>query len=321
MPVISVCLSIVLLLLCFSSMDMKIGVEETVKRSSGSQRNATEMVQGMDHDDMLAENIDWSKITPEERARMKVLYEKKERELMEIASELQHTHSICPLGRDRTFRRFWVFRSVPGLFVEDEEDYIPAEFFRSISSDGLAGMRNVRDCSDDVSESERSDKENVPAVLSDENSNNNAAVMMNTGSALVDSSSGGSPAKKIRWAFYGTSNEIDDLVESLNPRGLRESSLRSALLEQMDRLKEWIRKCNFRALANVDEGFDGTTRDRLVRSQSRQLLSIPKYTSAQENLEKNLRDMLLDIEERIFIGSLGNLKVGENNYLFFEVVS
>ena len=34
-------------------------------------------------------------------------------------------------------------------------------------------------------------------------------------------------------------------------------------------------------------------------------------TSAQESLELNLREMLLDLEERICVGGLGNLKVSE----------
>lgn len=31
------------------------------------------------------------------------------------------TAQILPLGTDRAFRRYWLFASMPGLFVEDDE--------------------------------------------------------------------------------------------------------------------------------------------------------------------------------------------------------
>lgn len=46
-----------------------------------------------------------------------------------------------------------------------------------------------------------------------------------------------------------------------------------------------------------------------IKSRSRIAKGLIQNTSAQESLELNLREMILDLEERIFVGSLGSLKV------------
>ena len=46
-----------------------------------------------------------------------------------------------------------------------------------------------------------------------------------------------------------------------------------------------------------------------IKSRSRIARGLVQNTSAQESLELNLREMLLDLEERIAVGALGSLKV------------
>lgn len=36
-------------------------------------------------------------------------------------SDLGMTAQILPLGTDRAFRKYWMFASLPGLFIEDDE--------------------------------------------------------------------------------------------------------------------------------------------------------------------------------------------------------
>ncbi|XP_071453567.1 bromodomain adjacent to zinc finger domain protein 1A isoform X2 [Hetaerina americana] len=48
---------------------------------------------------------------------------KKEKELQEAIARYQILARATPLGRDRAYRRFWVFHSLPGLFVEDIEEW------------------------------------------------------------------------------------------------------------------------------------------------------------------------------------------------------
>ena len=33
-------------------------------------------------------------------------------------------YSLAPLGKDRYYRRYWVFKSLPGLFVEDDDQFV-----------------------------------------------------------------------------------------------------------------------------------------------------------------------------------------------------
>lgn len=46
-----------------------------------------------------------------------------------------------------------------------------------------------------------------------------------------------------------------------------------------------------------------------IKSRSRIAKGQVQNSSAQESLELNLREMLLDLEERIFVGGLGSVKV------------
>ena len=48
----------------------------------------------------------------------------RETELQAALSDYQRSVSVQCLGRDRAYRRFWVFESVPGVFVEHDDDLI-----------------------------------------------------------------------------------------------------------------------------------------------------------------------------------------------------
>lgn len=47
--------------------------------------------------------------------------------LISLRYELRRTQSIYgvhPIGRDRAYRRYWIFQSLPGLFVEQDDEYL-----------------------------------------------------------------------------------------------------------------------------------------------------------------------------------------------------
>ena len=56
--------------------------------------------------------------------RMREEFLERESQLTTALSEYQRSVSIQCLGRDRAFRRFWMFDSIPGIFVEHEDDLI-----------------------------------------------------------------------------------------------------------------------------------------------------------------------------------------------------
>lgn len=47
-----------------------------------------------------------------------------------------------------------------------------------------------------------------------------------------------------QWSFYSSMEEVDHLIEALNPRGHREGSLKEALLQERDRLQLVMQSCN-----------------------------------------------------------------------------
>merc|ERR1712029_647246 len=47
-----------------------------------------------------------------------------ERELMNRVAELRHKAGPHCLGRDRAYRRFWILESLPGLYVEHDDEFV-----------------------------------------------------------------------------------------------------------------------------------------------------------------------------------------------------
>lgn len=46
-----------------------------------------------------------------------------------------------------------------------------------------------------------------------------------------------------QWSFYSSMEEVDQLIEALNPRGHRESILKEALLQDRERLQQLLQSC------------------------------------------------------------------------------
>lgn len=73
---------------------------------------------------MLQQNqVDFDDYQRERAIRQEQLNET----LLEIRSNLrniQAIYGIHPIGRDRSYRRYWLFQSIPGLFIEQDDDYL-----------------------------------------------------------------------------------------------------------------------------------------------------------------------------------------------------
>jgi Williams-Beuren syndrome DDT (WSD), D-TOX E motif len=207
-----------------------------------------------------------------------------------------------------------VFRSTPGLFVEDDEQHIPDDFLQPVSQQSCAGT-NSSVVSEQESNGQTLLSERVIKMESDaeelisKDANFNACkTEINTNGPAVNGENVNveklmsvheqiAARNTVRWSLFVSQNDIDKLIDSLNPRGLRESKLRQVISEQRDLISELVAKCDKAAFCAVDT-------KPLVMSDN-----IPVESSAERTLEENLRDALLDIEERIFSGTLGSLKV------------
>ena len=308
------------------------------ERKSERQKAAAEKEKGFE--DLLTENIDWENISEEERCSMKERFLKHERQLTEVIDELQHSNAISPIGRDRTYRRYWVFRCLPGVFVEDDERYISDNVLQPVDqtnvmnplckktslSPGGIPAEDKSTNSDKENESFEQGRSvwgsgNVDKSLSLSNNNNvndDNNVSVKSDSAALDEKPAVSSESvyeqiknrnSVRWAYFSSETELDRLIESLNPRGYREGALKLALLEQKGRLTRSIQDCPVSVLNPALAAPDKKQRPSNNKS-SRSKLTIASYSTPQEALELNLREMLLDLEERIYIGSLGAIKVG-----------
>lgn len=120
---------------------------------------------------------------------------------------------------------------------------------------------------------------------------------------------------RTKWSFYESTELVDQLILSLNERGFRENALRTALLHEKERIVEGIQKC---PVHRLDNSKTQVNQQSEVRKSSRQLrkekeydinLYFPAGTPVEQILERTFIDMLLETEEKVFVGGLGTLKV------------
>lgn len=115
-----------------------------------------------------------------------------------------------------------------------------------------------------------------------------------------------------RWYIIDSKDCFKDLLEVLNVRGFRENALSAVLADFKPLLEVTIDSCASDFLCLPSEGEEGAAAKMLAHTRT----SAPKIVegstksdSASEAIELTLRDALLDLEERIFVGSLGAMKV------------
>ncbi|XP_031584178.2 bromodomain adjacent to zinc finger domain protein 1A isoform X1 [Oreochromis aureus] len=187
------------------------------------------------------------------------------RELQERIQKAAACTCLLPLGRDRLYRRYWLFPSASALFVE-------ADYF-GLTEDMLQ-----------------------PSPKPDQDTST-TKVEKGEEVAKDEAASAGTPINQSnQWSFYSSLEEVDQLIEALNPRGHRESSLKEALLQERERLQHLLKSCDRNKYEHTED------------QESSQAL--PECTAAAESMmEVRLRELLLDIEDRIHQGTLGTLKV------------
>ena len=279
-----------------------------------------------DFENLPSENLDWDKISTDERLQMKAWEQRKEREFAEEVAEIQQYHSIFPIGLDRTYRRFWIFRSIPGLFVEDQDDHVTDDILIPVAqvynnelkvSNGETSQRKDNSLEDSTSEGEKSsasDKENVPVDGIDGNRN---VTLIDDDSQLKFTSVHEqiSHRGQVRWAFYSQPEEIDSLISALNPRGYREGPLKSVISEQRDRLIQSMKSGDFAGIRSTSSEANPVSLDKRGKIRSKGTLPVvSKFATAHENMVNSLREMFLDMEARIYDGTLGALKVKDKYF-------
>ncbi|KAM9465864.1 bromodomain adjacent to zinc finger domain protein 1A isoform 1-T3 [Clarias gariepinus] len=218
-------------------------------------------------------------LSPEELQQQ----QQKEKELLERIHKAAACTYILPLGRDRLYRRYWLFPSAGALFVEDDffgltEDMLKPRPAPERETGDLSDQSPVK--TEDLAEEHRS----LQSTLVPVNRPN-------------------------QWAFYSTSAELEQLIEALNPRGHRESSLKESLVQEKERISQLLSSSAAERYHHSDrvptetKGSTGKVKNGSTPLES----SVP----AERHMENRLRDLLLDIEDRIYQGTLGSVKVME----------
>nr|XP_049595811.1 bromodomain adjacent to zinc finger domain protein 1A isoform X3 [Syngnathus scovelli] len=202
--------------------------------------------------------------------------QEKVRELHERIQKAAACTSLHPLGRDRLYRRYWFLPSASALFVEEDGFGLTEDMLRPRPKTGPDPAAT------DLEDGQRVQQE--PAEGS-------------VGSSPAPLHCCGPPVNRPnQWFFYSSVEELDQLLDALNPRGHRESGLKEALQQERERLQEVLQACQRSKYTCTDDP-----------ESSR---SVPECTAAAETLMVGrLRDLLLDIEDRIHQGTLGTLKV------------
>ena len=105
------------------------------------------------------------------------------------------------------------------------------------------------------------------------------------------------------------------LVNSLNPRGDREGELRDRLISQRERIERRMKKCQVSVLSRSEEDCEQLEASMGAEEEKRRSKAAPADGSAlplgtplQDIMELALRDQILELEEKIFVGALGYLK-------------
>ncbi|KAJ8308342.1 hypothetical protein KUTeg_013216 [Tegillarca granosa] len=368
-------------------MEAKLKREEAAKEGRHLEEPMEENEEEEDDEPLMTEEEkeELRQQEEEEEADKKADFAIKEKKYLHELSQLQHGNAIYPLGRDRMYRRYWVFQSLPGLFVEDCEEHVDQEDLRPVPQNPNSNpfqTGNPIPVPKKANEENGSDKENesfntstannslnVSNLNTSQNVSNNTSLVGTPDVGIVNGSTDGQKTtnddsgpptlvkdeepmqvdnkvppiveslavkqildrQKFQWSYFTSVDQIDELIESLNSRGFREGALKLALLEQKNRIVELVDKCPQDQLTTGKSGKVERMEEEIQAEQDDTEESDKNKTEAgttkvkwtkkglirencaQEVLELNLRELLLDLEERIYAGSLGMLKVKDRH--------
>uniref|UniRef100_A0A914X6T8 Uncharacterized protein n=1 Tax=Plectus sambesii TaxID=2011161 RepID=A0A914X6T8_9BILA len=254
------------------------GQREGGPASRRGVENVTELLfEGVAYDELEMDEI--SEVRQVQRERV----ETEENRILKQIFDAQSKCGLTFLGRDRAFRSYYYSENVPALLVATpvEADELGGCCEEATSLDKVA----MRPDDDDLplmfdrAESDLSIRKKLLACTADE------------GSCPVHNPS---LLAKQSWKLVASSAQLDELIDSCNPRGFRESDLADNLRFGKQRLLHLLEQ-SAKSVAAVDDGWLVTPKD-----------PIPSLTADWSN---DLRDLLLELEDKVYTGGIGNLKV------------
>lgn len=108
----------------------------------------------------------------------------------------------------------------------------------------------------------------------------------------------------VQWSYLNKKEDLDQLLNSLNPRGYREKYLRESLVEWYDMIVKGLPDNPFQVENRKQR--DEVKQNGVSRSQA---VDKSLYKTMEDFIEASLRDQILDLEDRVWQAGLGNVKV------------
>lgn len=227
----------------------------------------------------------------EEERKLRIAEETKalNEELVEASAMV----NLQPVGSDRYHRKYWYFPSLPGLYVEDS-GHFPTQPSSQQAGQGPCEQLPVLPWQKQLPPHDTVDltvsphKSQPPPLI------HISQIEHSSSSPCKEEEKSQPPNSQLNWSCYYTPEAIEELLSSLNPRGIRELVLKKELEKMKSSILRSVQKCPF------------------VPSCQRSPTPPSKYSCADKFLELYLREQILDIEEKIHIGTLGTLKAEED---------
>jgi bromodomain adjacent to zinc finger domain protein 1A len=114
---------------------------------------------------------------------------------------------------------------------------------------------------------------------------------------------------RTHWSYFSSIEDVDRLIDALNPRGFRESELKEKLKQERERIAKNLRRFgpDTERRLNLAESVvkeEGDAKEVVANGGAVE-------SSFASTADLTLRDQILELEEKIFFGNLGSLKVRE----------
>ncbi|XP_052872369.1 bromodomain adjacent to zinc finger domain protein 1A [Anopheles cruzii] len=242
------------------------------------------------------------------------------------------------IGTDRSFRNYWLFESLAGLFVEHDRTFVGPCLTRPTTNiPGLANcaseqrrkfitksvMQYGHELDPQFLTANEWQEELYEKLLLQSSADlytmtpTNEELLMCTADWRSCPVHGrADDSRSVRWSFYASADELDSLIKGLNVRGVREKQLRETLECERDLILTHIEKCPLEKLYVAECDREARLADIITRNQRK--YDAPNFdhapgTEPNEILEAVFRENLLELESKITIGYLGVMKVHDRD--------
>uniref|UniRef100_A0A0K8T8G0 Bromodomain adjacent to zinc finger domain protein 1A n=2 Tax=Lygus hesperus TaxID=30085 RepID=A0A0K8T8G0_LYGHE len=255
-------------------------------------------------------------------------------------NEALRSAQMAPLGMDRAHRRYWLFPSVPGLFVEDcvsdkgpclpkctpsatfnHEDsmaYIKRLFKESSNKENISDKQeNILTPSPKKLLSEKNG-ETTPIPRTRTKSESQPLLPLTCWADPENCPVHGINVSRPMWSYVKDQNELERLIQSLNMRGVRERKLRESLVDEKEKIVQILEDFPIHLFSAVGEDYEldanvKLRNHKILKPYESSFCGYPKDCPLDDIVEGTLRDLILETEEKISAGALGYLKVKDRD--------